>query len=585
MNSVYNFFMAPKDKFHLVLKILLPGFIFCFLFYYFKSLLIHPYAPLLETPFHHPVSVFCDYYGFNDAFAKFGFNLQHGGYLPGGFLFLQIIGSLSLFNPYVGIKLFIFFISFFFLLYIFKFFKSWSFGDKFLIFISLCFLNLPMLFMFHTGNFEGISFISILYAFYFYQKYINTDSNLRFKINLRLIINFSLCIFVLISFFHLSKIYIENKYIGKKITKNILTMKLSNDLILDIDSSKPISREYVKKFIPKDFNKKTDNYKIDIFIIKNANDIESDNYIDKFIHNQSEKFLWLFKKGWSYDYPAINNSSLKIIYLNNLNPIKLFLGIFCAFLVLILLLNLKFKNIFNYYEVNSKEYFFIITLFLIALATSIKVFPVLFLLVFLSNKNFFKITFLFSIFLIIILCLPFIISGDFVENIKVFINSYPDAVNKYKEHMITGGSSLNIGNHSLFNLYHLITFPNPKIVQHYDIAKFLLLSFFAFTTVLMLKMKSDILKLIFISSAICLFFPTSSEYRLIYFLIPLLLIIHKETFTVYDKHFIIIISLILIPKTYIYFLSTHYVNSGTIFNPILLLIAFVYCIKLKDELI
>ena len=51
MNSVYNFFMAPKDKFHLVLKILLPGFIFCFLFYYFKSLLIQPYAPLLETPF------------------------------------------------------------------------------------------------------------------------------------------------------------------------------------------------------------------------------------------------------------------------------------------------------------------------------------------------------------------------------------------------------------------------------------------------------------------------------------------------------------------------------------------------------
>ena len=143
----------------------------------------------------------------------------------------------------------------------------------------------------------------------------------------------------------------------KKIAKNILTMKLSNDLILDIHSSKPISREYVKKFIPKDFNKKTDNYKIDIFIINNANDIESDNYIDKFIYNQSEKFLWLFKKGWSYDYPAINNSSLKIIYLNNLNPIKIFLGIFCAFLALILLLNLKFKNIFNYFEVNSKEYF------------------------------------------------------------------------------------------------------------------------------------------------------------------------------------------------------------------------------------
>ena len=70
MISVYNFFMAPKDKFHLVLKILLPGFIFCFLFYYFKSLLIQPYAPLLETPFHHPVSVFCDYYGFNDAFSN-----------------------------------------------------------------------------------------------------------------------------------------------------------------------------------------------------------------------------------------------------------------------------------------------------------------------------------------------------------------------------------------------------------------------------------------------------------------------------------------------------------------------------------
>ena len=159
--------MAPKDKFNLVLKILLPGFIFCFLFYYFKSLLVQPYAPLLETPFHHPISVFCDYYGFNDSFARFGFNLQHGGYLPGGFLFLQIIGSLSFFNPYVGIKLFIFFISFLFLLYIFKVFKDWSFGDKFLLFISLCFLNLPMLFMFHTGNFEGISFILILYAFYF----------------------------------------------------------------------------------------------------------------------------------------------------------------------------------------------------------------------------------------------------------------------------------------------------------------------------------------------------------------------------------------------------------------------------------
>ena len=577
--------MAPKDKFNLVLKILLPGFIFCFLFYYFKSLLVQPYAPLLETPFHHPISVFCDYYGFNDSFARFGFNLQHGGYLPGGFLFLQIIGSLSFFNPYVGIKLFIFFISFLFLLYIFKVFKDWSFGDKFLLFISLCFLNLPMLFMFHTGNFEGISFILILYAFYFYQKYINTDINSRFKINYKLIINFSLSILVLISFFHLSKTYSENKYIGKKIAKNILTMKLSNDLMLDIDSSKPISREYLKKFIPKDFNKKTDDYEIDIFIIKNINVMESNNFIDKSLYDQSEKFLWLFKKGWSYDYSTMNNSSFKIIYLNNLNPIKIFLAIFSVFLVLILLLNLKFKNIFNNFEIKSKEYFFIITLFLIALATSIKVFPVLFLLVFLRKKSFYKITYLFSIFLIFILCLPFIISGDFVENSKIFINSYPDAVIKYKEHMITGGSSLNIGNHSLFNLYHLITFPNTEIVQHYDIAKFILLSFFAFTAVFMFKMKSDILKLIFISSAICLFFPTSSEYRLIYFLIPLLLIIHKGTFSVYQKHFIIIISLILIPKTYIYFLSTHYVNSGTIFNPILLLIAFVYCIKLKDELI
>ena len=56
MISVYNFFMAQRINFILFLRYYYKA-LSLFLVLLFKSLLIQPYAPLLEAPFHHPISV------------------------------------------------------------------------------------------------------------------------------------------------------------------------------------------------------------------------------------------------------------------------------------------------------------------------------------------------------------------------------------------------------------------------------------------------------------------------------------------------------------------------------------------------
>ena len=147
--------------------------------------------------------------------------------------------------------------------------------------------------------------------------------------------------------------------------------------------------------------------------------------------------------------------------------------------------------------------------------------------------------------------------------------------------MVTGLSSLHVGNHSLFNFYHLITYPNSSLAHEYEIGKYFLLGLLIFSSLATFKIKSEILKLSLIISSFCLFFPTSSEYRLIYMIIPLLLLIKKPNYNQHQKFLLILISLLLVPKTYIYFYSSQWINSSTFFNPILLMIIYFYSLKYR----
>jgi len=579
----YNIIVTPKEKFNFVLKILITGFIFCFLFYYFKSLLIRPYSPILESPFHPPVNAFCDYYAFNDSFWRKGFVLQHGGYLPGAFLFLQILGAISLYDPYIGIKFFLFGISTLFFIYIYKEFINWELSDRFLIFITFTFLNLPMLFMFHTGNFEGISFILILYSIYFFQKAQVLGLDFKANINLRWLLSLLIISCMVFTFVKFNKDYHSNKYVGKKIAKNIKKTDLETSFISNLESIRFLKKNDLENLKPSNIT--SDDivkYDIKILVIKDSNLFNLKKYISNNIYNTESKYLGFFKYGWSYYDIDSKGKNYSIVYINNLQPITNLLIFLSSFFVLLLLLNFRFKDSLRIkFNFKPKVRLLNVSVFLIALATSIKIFPVLFLLLLINKENYKEIFFKFPIFLSLCVLIPFLLAGDVINNINLYVNSYGHAVNIYKEHMVTGLSSLHVGNHSLFNFYHLLTYPNSSLANEYEIGKYFLLGLLIFSSLAIFKVKSEILKLSLIISSFCLFFPTSSEYRLIYMIIPLLLIIKKPNYNEHQKFLLILISLLLIPKTYIYFYSSQWINSGTFFNPILLMIIYFYCLKYR----
>lgn len=148
----------------------------------------------------------------------------------------------------------------------------------------------------------------------------------------------------------------------------------------------------------------------------------------------------------------------------------------------------------------------------------------------------------------------------------------------YFDLMVIGGSGNAFG-HSILNSLRLAlpAFPPIKSIATPYIG-FVLIVMLA-VTYYILKYESVLWKkVMIITSAICIFPLTSTDYKLLHFLLPLFLLINHNDLPSEKKKnriFLFLITLILIPKHYFYFYGSPFHNINNILNTLMIAISLL----------
>ncbi len=242
---------------------------------------------------------------------------------------------------------------------------------------------------------------------------------------------------------------------------------------------------------------------------------------------------------------------------------------------------------------NQKKYF--LSTIPLAMAISMKLFPILLLLLFFEYKKFKEIGACF-IFIFIFTIIPiYLLSQD--------IHSYAIQFTKnsllYNNVYVLGNGGLDFG-HSLFGLIKSIAtffkYKNliPSLITPYfifTIATFVYSSYFIIYLEKVLWKKLTIIVIMF-----CLLPNVSADYKLIHFLFPILFYINDfsktENFTfkffqkklIIDKDYLYVIcfSFLLIPKNYR--ILSIYVSDGVYLNPLIMIIMYILIISSKKSI-
>lgn len=216
----------------------------------------------------------------------------------------------------------------------------------------------------------------------------------------------------------------------------------------------------------------------------------------------------------------------------------------------------------------------------LAYAISMKVFPAIFIVLLMLEKRY-KDIFFTCLFTVLFTLLPLIIfDGGFNKGIGNYLARFKESQNMYTELMILDGAGNHYG-HSLLNGSRIIfasVFPPMKdIIFPYQV--FVLVSTLAIIGYLIIFEKIFWRKVAILVMMMNLFPFTSTDYKLLYIFIPLFLLINHLKKDKHDGIFIVLLSLLLIPKNYFYFNNDPYssfniVGNTSIMLAILLLIIF-----------
>ena len=211
----------------------------------------------------------------------------------------------------------------------------------------------------------------------------------------------------------------------------------------------------------------------------------------------------------------------------------------------------------------------------LGIAISMKAIPGAFLIILLADKKYKEIL---AVFLVIFLAsmLPLLIfDGGFNMGIKDYLYRLSASQDMYFDLMVNGGAGNAFG-HSLINTLRL-SIPSFPPVQ--EISKIYLC--FVFVAMLAItfyicKYESVLWKrVMIIVSAICLFPLTSTDYKLLHFLLPLFLLINHVDLPAekrVNKVFLILLTLIFVPKHYFYLRNDPFCNFNNIINTLLMLL-------------
>ena len=211
----------------------------------------------------------------------------------------------------------------------------------------------------------------------------------------------------------------------------------------------------------------------------------------------------------------------------------------------------------------------------LGLAISMKAIPGLFLILLIAEKKY-KATLLVFLVIIIASIIPLLIfDGGFNTGITDYLYRLTASQDMYFDLMVNGGSGNAFG-HSILNALRMLmpTFPPIKSITTPYLG-FVLIVLVGITFYI-LKFESVLWKrAMIITSAICLLPLTSTDYKLMHFLIPLFLLInHNDLPSEIKKNriFLMLITLILIPKHYFYFYDSPFNNINNILNTLLMIV-------------
>ncbi len=224
----------------------------------------------------------------------------------------------------------------------------------------------------------------------------------------------------------------------------------------------------------------------------------------------------------------------------------------------------------------------IVAAILISPAIAIKAYPIIFILTFIDRSNYKKVlftTFLATLFFVLI---GFIFKGNFIDNIKDYLDGIFYSFQNYSNIMVSSSSGLAFS-HSIANSLKIL-FPTLKhSTLVHPIISLVGIPIFIYSCYLAFRVDGVVYKIILPLTSLCLFAPTSTDYRLIYLTLPLIFSVTGMSNFVAEKKYVIIISLLLIPKDYFVFNNpitiSLYENSNSILNTILLLVLLFYSIR------
>lgn len=211
------------------------------------------------------------------------------------------------------------------------------------------------------------------------------------------------------------------------------------------------------------------------------------------------------------------------------------------------------------------------TLFL-ALPISMKLLPAIFLILFLSDKKYKEI--FYTLFFVFVLSLiPLLIfRGGLGNGLSNYFHNLSASQKMYSELMIIGPAGNHYG-HSLLNAVRIIAGPSmplmTNIIKPYFV--FTMICFGTLSVYIVRHEKVYWKKVALLVISMNLLPYTSTDYKLMHLFIALFLFINSQREEKWDFLYIVLFSLLLIPKDYYYFNNNPLYTLNNVLNAFLML--------------
>lgn len=225
-----------------------------------------------------------------------------------------------------------------------------------------------------------------------------------------------------------------------------------------------------------------------------------------------------------------------------------------------------------------KKYYFLAGA-LIGMAAAIKLYPAIFLISIATRYSWKKLFLGFAASFTLSIFLGFSINGSIVSNVIAWSEVVQKGFDNYTGMMVLSYNGVFFG-HSLMNAFRIIVGPSfniAPILPYYSIFSVIAISC---VLAIIYKTRYTYLRLLLPACSICLFAPTSQDYKLLYLMVPMLILLRSNRGSHQERVICILISLLLIPKGYVTFYDSTYVNTNTLLNASLLLGVILYCAHL-----